>query len=119
LAEEYRSLLEEPARGGFDELLALSRTVFPYVEEHKFFCDYWFLTRWWNKLREFGALLAKHGYLEDGEDVFQLGRHEVASALDELVLMWATSGEPLGPHHWPAIVPGRKEALPKPAARET
>ena len=58
LAEEYRSLLEEPARGGFDELLALSRTVFPYVEEHKFFCDYWFLTRWWNKLREFGALLA-------------------------------------------------------------
>ena len=52
--------------------------VFPYVEEHKFFCDYWFLTRWWNKLREFGALLARHGFLEDGEDVFQLGRHEVA-----------------------------------------
>ena len=93
LAEEYRSLIEEPARGGFDELLALSRTVFPYVEEHKFFCDYWFLTRWWNKLREFGALLARHGYLEDAEDVFQLGRHEVASALDELLLMWATGGE--------------------------
>ena len=46
-------------RGPFDDLLALSRTVFPYVEEHKFFCDYWFLTRWWNKIREFGALLAE------------------------------------------------------------
>ena len=76
----------------FDELLALSRTVFPYVEEHKFFCDYWFLTRWWNKIREFGALLAEHGFLEDDEDVFQLTRHEVASALDELVLTWATGG---------------------------
>ena len=80
------ALLDEETRKGFDELLGLSRMVFPYVEEHKFLCDYWFLTRWWNKVREFGALLAKHGYLEDAEDVFQLSRHEVASALDELVL---------------------------------
>ncbi len=44
LAEEYGALLDEDARGTFGDLLALSRTVFPYVEEHKFFCDYWFLT---------------------------------------------------------------------------
>jgi len=111
LAASYRELLDEQARGPFDELLKLSRTVFPYVEEHKFYCDYWFLTRWWNKLREFGALLARHGYLEDREDIFQLGRHEVAAALDELVLMWATGGEPLGPHHWPPIVARRKQLL--------
>ena len=42
---------------------ALSRTVFPYVEEHKFICDYWFLTSWWNKIREFGDLLVAHGFL--------------------------------------------------------
>ena len=89
----------------------LSRTVFPYVEEHKFFCDYWFLTRWWNKVREFGSLLATHGFLEDAEDVFQLGRHEVAQALDELVLTWSTGGAPLGPAHWPPIVARRKELL--------
>ncbi len=111
LAEEYGSLLDEEARKGFDELLGLSRMVFPYVEEHKFLCDYWFLTRWWNKVREFGALLAKHGYLEDAEDVFQLSRNEVQTALDELVLMWATGGEPLGPKHWPPIVSRRKEIL--------
>jgi pyruvate,water dikinase len=111
LASEYEALLEQEVRGAFNELLALARTVFPYVEEHKFFCDYWFLTRWWNKLREFGALLAEHGFLEDGEDIFQLTRHEVASAFDELVLTWATGGRPLGPLHWPPIVARRKQIL--------
>jgi pyruvate,water dikinase len=92
----------------------LSRTVFPYVEEHKFYCDYWFLTNWWNKIREFGALLARHGFLEDGEeDVFHLSRHEVATALDELVLTWATGGLALGPKHWPPIVARRKALLGK------
>ncbi len=111
LAGEYEALLEKEVRGPFRELLGLSRMVFPYVEEHKFFCDYWFLTRWWNKIREFGALLAEHGFLEDSEDIFQLTRHEVASALDELVLTWATGGEPLGPVHWPPIVASRAQLL--------
>ncbi|MBX5440005.1 MAG: PEP-utilizing protein mobile subunit [Solirubrobacteraceae bacterium] len=111
LADGYRELLDESQRRTFDDLLNLSRRVFPYVEEHKFFCDYWFLTSWWNKIREFGALLARHGFLEDGEDVFHLTRHEVASALDELTLTWATGGQPAGPSHWPPIVARRKEIL--------
>jgi pyruvate,water dikinase len=111
LAEEYGGLLDEESRPAFHELLGLSRMVFPYVEEHKFYADYWFLTRWWNKVREFGALLAEHGFLEESEDIFQLSRHEVASALDELVLSWATGGEPLGPKHWPPIAARRKELL--------
>jgi len=111
LATEYGALLDEGTRKTFTELLGLSRMVFPYVEEHKFFCDYWFLTRWWNKVREFGALLATHRFLEDAEDIFQLGRHEVSSALDELLLTWATGGAPLGPTHWPPIVARRKELL--------
>ena len=64
-------------------------------------------------MREFGALLARHDFLEDTEDVFQLGRHEVASALDELLLTWATGGAALGPHHWPPIVARRRELLRK------
>jgi pyruvate, water dikinase len=113
LAEEYRSLLDPEVQQGFDELLALSRQVFPYVEEHKFFCDYWFLTRWWNKLREFGDLLVRNGFLEQTDDLFMLSRHEVMSALDELVLTWATGGDPLGPAHWPPIVKRRRELLAK------
>jgi pyruvate, water dikinase len=111
LTEEYGALLPEEVRGPWTDLMNLSRTVFPYVEEHKFFCDYWFLTRWWNKVREFGALLARFDFLEDEEDIFQLGRHEVSVALDELVLTWATGGQPLGPKHWPPIVARRKELL--------
>ena len=111
LASEYGELLDEERRAGFDELLALCRLVFPYVEEHKFLCDYWFLTTWWNKVREFGALLAEHGYLKDAEDVFHLSRTELQSALDELVLVWATGGEPLGPQHWPPIVARRQEII--------
>jgi pyruvate, water dikinase len=113
LADGYAELLSDELRGPFQELLGLSRTVFPYVEEHKFFCDYWFLTRWYNKIRDFGALLAKHGYLEDSEDVFQLSRHEVLQALEELVLHWASGGLALGQTHWPPIASRRKELLAK------
>jgi pyruvate,water dikinase len=116
LAEEYGALLPDDARPAFEELLALSRRVFPFVEEHKFYCDYWFLTRWWNKVREFGALLAAHGALEDAEDVFQLTRQEVSLALNDVLLAWAAGGVPLGPKHWPPIVARRKELLEKLAA---
>jgi pyruvate,water dikinase len=111
LADAYGALLDEESRPAFDGLLSLSRLVFPYVEEHKFFCDYWFLTSWWNKIREFGDLLVAHGFLESRDDVFQLSRLEVYSALDELLLTWATGGRPAGPGHWPAIVERRKELL--------
>jgi phosphohistidine swiveling domain-containing protein len=116
LSEEYGALIPDEARPGFEELLALSRRVFPFVEEHKFYCDYWFLTRWWNKVREFGALLATHGFLEEEEDVFQLTRQEVSLALNDLVLAWAAGGVPLGPAHWPPIVARRKQLLEELAA---
>ena len=111
LATEYAALLDDEARQGFEQLLALSRTVFPYVEEHKFLCDYWFLTSWWNKIREFGDLLVAHGFFEHRDDIFQLSRLEVYSALDELLLTWATGGQPRGPKYWPPIVARRKELL--------
>jgi pyruvate,water dikinase len=111
LAEEYAALLDEEARPTFHELLGLSRTVFPYVEEHKFYCDYWFQSRFFNKVREFGALLAKHRFIEEGEDIFHLSRHEVLEALEELSLTWATGSPPLGPEQWPPIVARRKELI--------
>jgi pyruvate,water dikinase len=111
LAAEYEALLDEEARPTFQELLGLSRTVFPYVEEHKFYCDYWFQSRFFNKVREFGALLAKHDFLEEGEDIFNLSRHEALEALEELSLVWSTGGQALGPAHWPPIVKRRKELL--------
>ncbi len=113
IASEYRALINEEAQPTFDELIGLSRKVFPYVEEHKFYCDYWFQSRFFNKIREFGALLAEHDFLADGEDIFQLSRHEVMEALEELGLTWATGGDALGPHRWPPIAERRKELLEK------
>ena len=113
LAAEYGALLDKETRKSFDELLGLSRTVFPYVEEHKFICDYWFLTSWWNKIREFGDLLVAHGFLDGRDDIFQLSRLEVHAALDELLLTWATGGQARGPKYWPPIVAPRKELLEK------
>ena len=61
-------------------------------------------------MREFGALLARHGFLADQEDIFFLRHDEVRSALDELRFWWSSgsAGVPLGPVHWPAIVERRK-----------
>jgi pyruvate, water dikinase len=111
IASEYGALLDDEARATFDQLLGLSRLVFPYVEEHKFFCEYWFQSRFFNKIRDFGSLLARNGFLEDREDVFHLTRHEVGEALEDLCLTWAHGGPSRGPHHWPPIVARRKDLL--------
>ena len=61
-------------------------------------------------MREFGALLARHGFLEQGEDVFFLRHDEVRSALEELRLDWSSggAGAARGPRYWPPIVERRK-----------
>ena len=92
ITAEYRALLPEDTREAFDEQLALARTVFPYVENHNFYVDHWYHTIFWNKVREFGALLARHGFLAEQEDVFFLRHDEVRSALDELRLSWSSGG---------------------------
>ena len=108
---EYRALMpDEEHRHAFDEQLALARTVFAYVENHNFYVDNWYFTLFWNKVREFGALLARHGFLDDEEDVFHLRHDEVRSALQELRLWWSSGGlsRVIGPRHWPPIVARRK-----------
>ncbi len=94
----------------FDESLALARTVFPYVENHHFYIDHRYFTIFWNKVREFGALLARVGFLADGEDVFLLRHDEVRSALEALRLDWSSGGAgvPHGPLVWPPLVERRR-----------
>jgi len=110
VTDEHRSLLPEERRHAFDETLALARRVFPYVENHNFYIDHRYLTIFWNKVREFGALLALHGFLVEGEDVFYLRHDEVRAALEELRLDWSSGGAGVarGPRYWPPIVERRK-----------
>ena len=58
IAAEYRGLVpSDEERAAFDQMLGLCRLVFPYVEDHKFYCEHWFTTRFFQRIREFGALL--------------------------------------------------------------
>jgi pyruvate,water dikinase len=109
ITAEHRELVPEKQRPAFDRSLALTRTVFPYVENHNFYIDHRYLTIFWNKVREFGALLAAHGSLHEGEDVFLLRHDEVRSALEDLRLSWSSGATAAyGPSNWPRVVARRK-----------
>ena len=110
VTEEHRALLAPKPRQAFDDSLVLARTVFPYVENHHFYIDHRYFTIFWNKVRELGALLARHGYVADGEDVFYLRHDEVRSALEELRLDWSSGGAGVarGPRLWPPVVERRR-----------
>jgi pyruvate, water dikinase len=112
IVSEYRGLLTgEDERAAFDQMLGLARVVFPYVEDHKFYCEHWFTTRFFGKIREFGELLARQGVLAEAEDVFQLQHTEVDQALADVSLAWAAGGTPLGAAHFGPIIAERKRML--------
>ncbi len=112
LVADYRELLDTEAdKATYDQLIHLAHRVFPYVEGHKFYCEHWYTNLFFNKIREFGALLAKHGFFEKEEDVFHLTHYELESAIIDLMLAWSSGSDPVGPMRWPAIVAERQKAI--------
>jgi pyruvate,water dikinase len=112
IAREYRALLgSEEEKGAFDQMLSLCRQVFPYIESHKFYCEHWFSTRFFQKIRAFGQLLADRGVLAEAGDVFHLRHVEVEDALADVMLAWASGGTELGARHWRPIVAERKRIM--------
>lgn len=109
---EYRALLaSEDERSAFDQMLGLCQVVFPFVEDHKFYCEHWFTSLFFNKVREFGAVLREQGVLEDAEDVFHLQYTEVEQALADVMLAWAGGGKPQGARYWRPIVAERRQIM--------
>jgi pyruvate,water dikinase len=112
LVSEYRELLDtEEDKATYDQLIELAHRVFPYVEGHKFYCEHWYTNLFFNKIREFGTLLAEHGFFEKEEDVFHLTHYELESAIIDLMLSWSSGTPPRGPQHWPAVVKQRAAAI--------
>ncbi|MFJ9562713.1 PEP-utilizing enzyme [Streptomyces fuscichromogenes] len=112
IAQEYRSLLAgEEERAAFDQMLSLARLVFPFVEDHNFYCEHHFTTKFFAKVREFGELLRDRGVLADAEDVFQLNHSEVGQALTDVMLAWAAGSRPVGSAHVRRTVAERKRML--------
>ncbi|AKH44227.1 pyruvate,water dikinase [Altererythrobacter atlanticus] len=112
LVSDYRELLDsEEDKATYDQLIGLAHRVFPYVEGHKFYCEHWYTNLFFNKIREYGALLRDHGFWEAEEDVFHLTHYELESAIVDLMLAWSSGSAPLGPKRWPAIIAQRKQAI--------
>ncbi len=112
LIADYRELLNtDEERAAYDQMIKLAHRVFPYVEGHKFYCEHWYTNLFFNKIREFGGLLAKHGFFPRGEDVFHLNHYELESAILDLMTSWSNGSPPRGPGHWPQIVAERRAAL--------
>src|SRR5262245_17292689 len=120
LIEDYRELLgTDEERAAYDQMISLAHRVFPYVEGHKFYCEHWYTNLFFNKIREFGALLADHGFFPDAEAVFHLTHYELESAIIDLMNAWSTGSAPRGPAHWPAIVAERRAAIAEWAKHDT
>src|SRR5580704_10984555 len=112
LIEDYRELLTTAEdRAAYDQMITLAHRVFPYVEGHKFYCEHWYTNLFFNKIREFGALLSAHGFFPGTEDVFQLTHYELELAIIDLMTSWSNGSPPRGPAHWPKIVAERRAAL--------
>lgn len=120
LIADYRELLEtDEERAAYDQMIELAHRVFPYVEGHKFYCEHWYTNLFFNKIREFGALLAEHGFFADSEDVFQLSHYELETAIVDLMTSWSNGSLPRGTSRWPTIVRERKAAIAEWAKHET
>ncbi len=120
LIEDYRELLNsEEERAAYDQMIGLAHRVFPYVEGHKFYCEHWYTNLFFNKIREYGALLAEHGFFANAEDIFQLTHYEVEAAIIDMMTSWSNGSPPRGPARWPAIVEERKAAIAAWAKHDT
>jgi len=120
LIEDYRELLSrDDERAAYDQMITLAHRVFPYVEGHKFYCEHWYTNLFFNKIREFGTLLAQHGFFPGTEDVFHLTHYELETAIVDLMTSWSNGSPPRGPSRWPAIVQERKKAIAEWAKHDT
>lgn len=109
VTEEYRDLLPtDEDRRAFEGLVELTRKVFPYVEDHNFFVEHWHHSIFWSKVRELGDVFVAHDFFDDREDIFYLHRHEVYSALYDVLIGWATGSEARGVTYWRPIVAERR-----------
>jgi pyruvate,water dikinase len=111
ITAEYRDMMDAEAQEAFDAKLGLSRTVFPYVEDHNFYIEHWALGTFWRKMRELSALLADQGFWEGADDMFYLSRTELRDVLWDYAQAWAIGTETHGKNIWPAEIKRRAGIL--------
>jgi pyruvate,water dikinase len=106
---EYSALLgNDEDRAAFEGLVALTRKVFPFVEDHNFYVEHWHHSTFWTKVRELGDVFVAHRFFDQREDIFYLHRNEIYGALYDLLIGWATGSEPRGETYWKPIIERRR-----------
>ncbi len=118
LAGGYRELLDDDEATAFDNLLALARQVFPFVENHNFYVEHWHHSIFFNKAREFGGVLVAANMLDEPDDIFFLHRYEVYKVLYEAEARWALGVPTRSEHLWRDEVARRRRHLRRPREME-
>jgi len=108
ITEEYREMMDADAQAVFDGKLGLSRTVFPYVEDHNFYIEHWALGTFWRKMRELSVLLQGAGFWDEADGMFYLHRNEVRDVLWDYAAGWAIGVPVVGSAIRPAEVRRRR-----------
>jgi pyruvate,water dikinase len=111
IAAEYRELLSPEEAVKFDEALALSRAVFPYIEEHNIYVEHWSHSVFWAKVRELADVFVKAGFFEQPSDLYHLNRFELDQALFDMVESWAIGVPARGVQHWKAEIAERRKIM--------
>ena len=111
ITSEYAALLATEVRPVFEQKLQLARTVFPYVENHNFYIEHWFMGVFWRKMRALSALLMSEGFWKQPDGMFYLSRDEVRGALFDYCNGWATGTGAIGPRYWPQEVDRRRRII--------
>ena len=111
ITSEYTESLSAEARPVFEQKLGLARTVFPYVENHNFYIEHWFMGVFWRKMRELSRLLVSADFWHNVDDMFFLNRNEVRDALFDYCNTWAVGVAAIGPKYWPPIIQRRRKMV--------
>lgn len=109
ITAEYRNLLPSEDVATFDELVALARKVFVYIEEHVLYIEHWAWAAFWDKSKELANALVTAGALDTAEDLFFLRRTEVSELIFDTVAAWSTGAPGRGRAYWSPIIAKRRE----------
>jgi len=96
IVAEYSELLDGEVREIFQGKLELARVVFPYVENHAFYVEHWFMGTFWRKMRQLARMLCGEGLWPNPDDMFYLTRNELRDVLFDYALGWATGAGAVG-----------------------
>jgi len=117
LVEEYRSLIiNEDDKRLFDELYDITRRLYPYTENHIFWCEHYLHSLLFMKFGEIAKVLVKHEILEQEDDMFLFNWYEIPQMIYDLYLAWAGGEKIPRFEDWKQKAQKRREILK--AARE-